>query len=112
MTNIAIAMPRIVASGPTKPGIRRRRSSRIVGIVSAGRGRGGETMAMRTATIAVGPALLARAVTIEKRILRTFSRAPLGSWPPAPSLGLARPRARPAAYVRPTAPVQDVVLLA
>src|SRR4051812_13056993 len=82
------ATPTIVATAGTAAGTRRRRSSRIVGIRSAGRGRGGETRAMGPATIAVVPACITGQVTICKRFVRNFP------WPGAAST-VARVAAAP-----------------
>jgi hypothetical protein len=49
------ATPTIVTAGATAAGMRRARSSRI-SIVAADAGLGGDTVAIRPATIAVGPA--------------------------------------------------------
>src|SRR4051812_46637735 len=92
---MATATPTIVIAGATAAGMRRARSSRI-SIVAADAGLGGDTVAIRSATIAVGPAQ-SWPFTRWKRSLRDSPRGR----PPAAPLGLARPRAPVAVHVRP-----------
>src|SRR5689334_5094600 len=77
MSSIAMATPTIVTTGATTAGTRRARSS-IISIVAADAGLGGDTVAIRSATIAIGPAL-SWPFTGSQRSVRDFVAAEAAS---------------------------------